>query len=251
MAIEVLVSDNTTTLIPGNPKIIALANNTQVNHGWIQEPGLHPSTLAGVVWLADLFWGAEVYLYMHHGGSAFADAGNPSLMSKYINDSTSHSGANTCQSYLDPQPDVMQSLNLLMFTMGGFFAQERDSQYFQEHLDPGLSTHTNVTGYLQGVHNVFHTAYGWFIAAALVELTCILLVLPTYWGWWKIGRSVSLSPLEIAKVVYPEKSTIVDVIEIILTTSRHLKRLSWPTTTRTLGLQPWRKMEAMCMLNTG
>ena len=43
-----------------------------------------------------------------------------------------------------------------------------------------------------------------FLAAALLELICIGLVLPTYVGWWKLGRSVSFSPLEIAKVrVHP------------------------------------------------
>lgn len=33
----------------------------------------------------------------------------------------------------------------------------------------------------------------------MVEVVCILFVAPTYWGWWKLGRDMSFSPLEIAK----------------------------------------------------
>lgn len=39
---------------------------------------------------------------------------------------------------------------------------------------------------------------GWLEAFGLIALAC-LAVLPTYWGWWRLGRAVSLSPLEIAK----------------------------------------------------
>jgi hypothetical protein len=46
---------------------------------------------------------------------------------------------------------------------------------------------------------VYVVRYGWLLAAfILIALTC-LAILPTYWGWWLLGRPVSLSPLEIAK----------------------------------------------------
>jgi hypothetical protein len=46
---------------------------------------------------------------------------------------------------------------------------------------------------------VYIVRYGWLMAAfTLVALAC-LAILPTYWGWWLLGRPVSLSPLEIAK----------------------------------------------------
>lgn len=67
-------------------------------------------------------------------------------------------------------------------------------------MDPDLPIHYPTTGYLKGDHNVFQTNYYYFLAAAIVELVCIAFVAPTYWGWWKIGRPVSFSPLEMAKV---------------------------------------------------
>ena len=51
-----------------------------------------------------------------------------------------------------------------------------------------------------GQISMYHTDYSWFIAAAVLELVCIVLILPMYRGWWTIGRPVSFSPLEIAKV---------------------------------------------------
>lgn len=51
-----------------------------------------------------------------------------------------------------------------------------------------------------GQTNTYHTDYSYFVAASVLELVCIILIAPTYWGWWRIGRPVSFSPLEIAKV---------------------------------------------------
>jgi hypothetical protein len=46
---------------------------------------------------------------------------------------------------------------------------------------------------------VYAVRYGWLTGAvALIALSC-LAILQTYWGWWLLGRPVSLSPLEIAK----------------------------------------------------
>jgi hypothetical protein len=46
---------------------------------------------------------------------------------------------------------------------------------------------------------VYAVRYGWLTGAvALIALSC-LDILQTYWGWWLLGRPVSLSPLEIAK----------------------------------------------------
>lgn len=73
-------------------------------------------------------------------------------------------------------------------------------EYLESRIDLGLPVHRTVTGYRTGNHAVFHTEYVYFIAAAVVEFLCLACILPTYWGWWKLERDVSFSPLEIAKV---------------------------------------------------
>ncbi|QDS77775.1 hypothetical protein FKW77_005240 [Venturia effusa] len=43
---------------------------------------------------------------------------------------------------------------------------------------------------------VSHWAFLWAAIASL--LTCVCLLLPSYWGFWQLGRKVTLSPMEIA-----------------------------------------------------
>jgi hypothetical protein len=39
----------------------------------------------------------------------------------------------------------------------------------------------------------------WYIIAASIQCFAILFAALLYWGWWRLGRHVSLSPIEIAK----------------------------------------------------
>ena len=56
-------------------------------------------------------------------------------------------------------------------------------------LDEGLSINKTVTGVGNGHHNVFYTNYAFFAAAAIIEMVCLALIAPTYWGWWKVSPS--------------------------------------------------------------
>jgi hypothetical protein len=47
-----------------------------------------------------------------------------------------------------------------------------------------------------GVH--YRTNYGFMAAALACMVLCTLIVLPSYWGFWELGRQVSLAPVEIA-----------------------------------------------------
>ncbi len=85
-------------------------------------------------------------------------------------------------------------------------------------LEPGLTINSTIIGQVQGQRNVFHTDFSYFIGAALLELVCIAFVLPTYWGFWRLGRAVSLSPLEIAKVSRKRTGVL------------HLRKLNWTPT---------------------
>lgn len=82
----------------------------------------------------------------------------------------------------------------------GVDAATKDPSYLATSMDPGWPVDTTTTGTVTGDHNVYHSDFHFFIAAAVVEITCILLIAPTYWGWWRLGRPFSFSPLEVAKV---------------------------------------------------
>ena len=105
----------------------------------------------------------------------------------------------TCPSFRDPHDDMVAELNTLM-VRAGLEASKQDPAYLKSRLDQGVEFQTTTTGYLTGTESVYHTDFAFFAAAMVVELVCVALVAPTYWNWWKLGRSVSFSPLEIAKV---------------------------------------------------
>jgi Protein of unknown function (DUF3176) len=47
--------------------------------------------------------------------------------------------------------------------------------------------------------NVFHSEYKYLLGSSLLSAMFVLLVAPIFWGWWELGRSVTLNPIEIAK----------------------------------------------------
>ena len=185
---------------PGTPTIIALANNTRVNRTLDSEIPAYHSTLGGITALHMDTWESMMAYYMRDG-EAVGTSYNENIYDQYILDPMSK-----CASFRDPFEDTMASLNKAM-VYAGALAALKDPSYLEQNMDPGLSANTTTTGYLVGDHNVFHTDYWFFLAAAIVEVVCIALVAPTYWGWWKLGRPVSFSPLEMAKVHPHQYST--------------------------------------------
>lgn len=178
-----------------NPLFFAFANNTQVDHTMSKEVGGHPSTLAGIVDAMTSEYDTWVTFYKT----------SPSPLEPFLVNSISQqfvlANSSRINSYSDPFDMLVQRLNQLMLYMGGAIGAHYDQDYYNTHyMDPGLSVHAVVDATLQGMVSVYHTNYYWFLGAALIELTCIAVVALTYWGWWKVGRPVSLSPLEVAKV---------------------------------------------------
>lgn len=47
--------------------------------------------------------------------------------------------------------------------------------------------------------NVYKSVYKYLAASTVLTVVCVILVLPTFLGWWELGRTVTLNPLELAK----------------------------------------------------
>ena len=183
------------TLDPGSPTIVAIANNTAVNHTKVSTGGInavmaHNSTLAGIVDLAVAKWTSE---------SAFLGGGFM-IVQGFPGEQYQLPSYSSCTQWTDPLPNMLQDMNTLMFRAGIYVARAFSSSALQQQLDMKPNLNATVTGQQVGSHNVFNTNFYFFLAAAILQLFCISLVLPTYWGWWRLGRSVSFSPFEIAKV---------------------------------------------------
>ncbi|KAF7187829.1 hypothetical protein HII31_10729 [Pseudocercospora fuligena] len=52
------------------------------------------------------------------------------------------------------------------------------------------------TIYTESIH--YKTKYLYMMGAIISTMVCIACVLPTYWGYWQLGRKVGLGPFEIA-----------------------------------------------------
>jgi hypothetical protein len=91
-------------------------------------------------------------------------------------------------------------MNRAMFGSGVYFAQLYNDSYLKPLLDPGVEVKNNVTGKLQSPINVYASDFRYFAGAAAVQLFSILVILFTFYGYWRLGRAATLSPLEIAKV---------------------------------------------------
>lgn len=193
---DVLIENNMLLLhAVAPPQIVALANNTAVDHTMDPAIYTHNSTLASVVSAFLSNWGTFVAAYKSQDEVSFASS-NEVAYTQY-----QRPASGGCNPFHDPFADMFMSLNKAMFISGAVAARESRT-FLESRLDPGLvdQVHHNVTGYVVGEQAVWKSDYWWFLAAVLVEVICIAFIAPTYWGWWTLGRPVSFSPLEIAKV---------------------------------------------------
>ena len=192
------ITDGKVTLLDAeHPRIISLSNTTAVDTHTNKNGGKR-STLAPIV---------QVAFEKFESLSAFYSVSN-ATMSEISNGPASpivrefqKPSIGICPVYSDPRPYVMKDINKIVVWAGSAIASQNGSykSYLESQTNPNLPMHTQVNGQRTGSHSVFHTDYAWFIAAALVETLCLAFIAPTYWGWWKLGRDMSFSPLEIAK----------------------------------------------------
>jgi hypothetical protein len=96
-------------------------------------------------------------------------------------------------SWGDPTTHILSALNEIAFRVSLLAAAV-------EFRNPSLLPAPQVLEMLElSSINVFHSEYHYLLGSSLLSTFFVLLVAPTFWGWWKIGRSVTLNPIEIAK----------------------------------------------------
>ena len=89
-------------------------------------------------------------------------------------------------------PSVVAKINQIMFGYATDISRDGLSKDVPESQWPEF----NGRRFAYTVHYRANFAYMWGAVAATI--TCVLLVLPVYWGFWELGRKVSLNPFEIA-----------------------------------------------------
>lgn len=88
-------------------------------------------------------------------------------------------------------PSIVGKINQMMFALALDISNEDDDK------DVAAGTlQRPALVYKDEIHYKIAKRYMWGAFASI--LFCILCVLPVYWGYWQLGRAVSLGPFEIA-----------------------------------------------------
>ncbi|THY96242.1 hypothetical protein D6C92_04001 [Aureobasidium pullulans] len=96
--------------------------------------------------------------------------------------------------YADPLDHILQKINSLMFTLTidpwSMETENVDRDDFTKWIT------VNATQYGSSIH--YKTNRSYMFGALASMLVCVLCVLPSYYGYWQLGRDVTLGPFEIA-----------------------------------------------------
>ncbi|KAJ4019407.1 hypothetical protein NW766_003126 [Fusarium irregulare] len=127
----------------------------------------------------------ESTAYMRFTGATGYDLATTGLpAAQYLTMSGLVPGCN--DTWSNPMDDVIELTRNLGFRASLQYAKFNTTDKQKVTYDSGTTTLVYVTDYEKM----------WI--AVLVSLIGIFSVLPTFWGWWELGRDVSLNPLEIA-----------------------------------------------------
>lgn len=97
----------------------------------------------------------------------------------------------------DPAVALLRKINTLAFTAGLYLNGAPTTEVVDRpaaHM-PSQTVLTSVTGIVEE----YVTDFAYMAGALVATLATLLAVLPVYWGYWQLGRKVTLGPLEITQ----------------------------------------------------
>lgn len=110
------------------------------------------------------------------------------------------SGYYCALSFYDRLTEIMVDLNTLMFITSQDLGNRVEAQWDNTTLNQVYVDQSSrlVSGHMYLKEGHYETKW-WFAGGAFAAtIVCVLLVLPSYWGFWELGRPFTLSPIEIA-----------------------------------------------------
>lgn len=96
-------------------------------------------------------------------------------------------------SWKDPTNDILSALNQIAFRVS---IQAANFEYRNTNNTPAPQV---ITMRETSNVNVFHSEHKYMIAMIVLTIFFMALIVPTFIGWWGLGRHVTLDPIEIAK----------------------------------------------------
>lgn len=155
------------------------------------KPGANSSLFGIYQILADHYVSSAVTTYYDNAFHT-AEHGEFASLSSWTDYSTSSQGN---FSYSDPINNIMQRINTLTMIVAS------DPFSYSEGLTENYTVRFNqekVPCLKYWKDKEYVIAYAWLWSAFGLTFVVIFLILPVYWGYWQLGRNVTLGPMEIA-----------------------------------------------------
>lgn len=108
----------------------------------------------------------------------------------------------------DPAMALLRKINTLSF-VAGLYLNNAPNLNVTDRPAKNLPSQTILTS-VTGIVEEYVTNFDYMAGALVATFVTVLLVLPVYWGFWQLGRKVTLGPLEItqafgAPIVAPDR----------------------------------------------
>lgn len=135
----------------------------------------------------------------------------------------------TCKdSWNDPTPQVIAGMQEIMFRTALSVKTQSSNTWLVDGEPQSIQMKQTVSAVKVSTKTVFEMDRRYLAAGAVVMIVCVIIVASTFYGWWKVGRTISMSPVEIAKAfnapVLQGKGIHSDLDELLVAVGRRSVR---------------------------
>ena len=159
------------------------------------------STVGGLAYIMNHLYGSSVNLTLHNDAWGIISHGAsvqtmfPTHMHTPYSDRCWYNINKADRD--DPAVEILRKLNMLSF-VAGLYIKGAPSINATHRALAGMSSQ-NFTASVSGLIEEYQTSFRYMYGALGATFVTVLLVLPAYWGFWQLGRKVTLGPLEISQ----------------------------------------------------
>ncbi|KAF3000674.1 hypothetical protein E8E13_001157 [Curvularia kusanoi] len=120
----------------------------------------------------------------------------------YADDSNTEEDFSRCYYHIDrpglddPLVDLFRKINTLSF-VAALYLRGQPSVSVHDRAGKNMASQSALAS-VTGIVEEYDTDYRYVAGALVATFITMLLVFPVYWGFWQLGRKVTLGPLEIA-----------------------------------------------------
>jgi hypothetical protein len=180
------------------------------------SPGSH-NTLGGISLALSRLFDSSISLesdVTNDGADVFVQGSFAAPYAQFAQGTTNNNFLDN--TYSSPMDELLSNIRDIMFRSSVAIAEHKVADYVwtNDTSQPdaqGSNVPSQAITHL-GEYRIYHTAYktNTLILGIGVGLmaVAVLAIMPLFWGFWRLGRKVSMSPLEVAKALH--YSTITD-----------------------------------------